>query len=37
MAKGEVAKGQTPFTNSQKVKVMEAGNKWVKVRLLNLK
>ena len=27
MAKGEVAKGQTPFTNSQKVKVMEAGKK----------
>jgi hypothetical protein len=30
MAKGEVAKGQTPFTNSQKVKVMEAGNKGLK-------
>jgi len=27
MARGEVAEGQTPFTNSQKVKVMEAGKK----------
>jgi len=27
MAKGEVAKGQTPFTNFQKVKVIEAGKK----------
>ena len=27
MARGEVAKGQTPFTNYQKVKVMEAGKK----------
>ena len=27
MARGEVAKGQTPFTNSQKVKVMAAGQK----------
>jgi hypothetical protein len=27
MARGEVAEGQTPFTNSQKIKVMAAGQK----------